>query len=201
MLWVTVKAKCECRHSVAQQTPASRRRLQRAPAYVYSSGYGASELCALHLLFTSSRRPLPVVVHGRQDYYASPASSSQPENSGMEVDQKKEPKKRASDTRVSEESDSKSEFDIDSFSNESNESNDKGCTQAQSRKALKGLKVQPAAILDFRNLSVLLATPKVAYQTYSLKEECEFHVVLRGVPKELPIEEVKEDSIIQNLPV
>ncbi|GBP84786.1 hypothetical protein EVAR_66656_1 [Eumeta japonica] len=65
----------------------------------------------------------------------------------------------------------------------------------------RGLKVQPEAIPDFRNLSALLATLKVAYHTYSLKEESEFRIVLRRVPKELSIEEIKEDLIIQNLSV
>ncbi|GBP45256.1 hypothetical protein EVAR_29004_1 [Eumeta japonica] len=50
------------------------------------------------------------------------------------------------------------------------------------RNTARGLKVQPAAIPNFRNLSALFATVKVAYHTYSLKEEREFCVVLRGVP-------------------
>ncbi|GBP57113.1 Nucleic-acid-binding protein from transposon X-element [Eumeta japonica] len=45
----------------------------------------------------------------------------------------------------------------------------------------KGLKVQPDSISDFRNLTNLLATMKAAYHTYSLKEEREFRVVLKGV--------------------
>ncbi|GBP34180.1 hypothetical protein EVAR_30733_1 [Eumeta japonica] len=61
--------------------------------------------------------------------------------------------------------------------------------------------IQPASATDFRNLSALLATLKVAYHTYSLKDEREFRVVLRGVPKEIPIEEVKEDLLTQDLPV
>ncbi|GBP69450.1 hypothetical protein EVAR_48807_1 [Eumeta japonica] len=52
-----------------------------------------------------------------------------------------------------------------------------------------------------KNLSALLATLKVAYHTCSLKEEREFCVVLRGVPKELAIKEVKEDLLVQDLPV
>ncbi|GBP86482.1 hypothetical protein EVAR_53834_1 [Eumeta japonica] len=179
----------------------------------------------------------------------------------MEVDQMKEQKKRASDTCMSEKSESESESDLALFSDESNESNDEGFTQVQSRKArkpfiqariypfigegtngfkvatdetdvitmpipkktqkspplcihdkdrwleirkqcvsknivisnarnaAKGLKVQLAAIPDFRNLCALLATLKVAYHTYFLMKEREFHVVLRGLPKELPIEE------------
>ncbi|GBP26109.1 hypothetical protein EVAR_15122_1 [Eumeta japonica] len=67
------------------------------------------------------------------------------------------------------------------------------------RNSIKGLK-KPATVTDYRNLSALLATLKVAYHTYSLKEEREFRVVLRGVPKKIPIEEVK-DQIAQDLPV
>ncbi|GBP60377.1 hypothetical protein EVAR_91413_1 [Eumeta japonica] len=66
---------------------------------------------------------------------------------------------------------------------------------------IKGPKLQPTAIPDFRNLSALLATLKVAYHTYSLKEEREVRVVLRGVPKKLSIEKVEEVLIIQDLPV
>ncbi|GBP43907.1 hypothetical protein EVAR_41763_1 [Eumeta japonica] len=40
-----------------------------------------------------------------------------------------------------------------------------------------------------------------SYITYSLKEEREFRVVLRGVPKLLPIEELKEDLLAQDLSV
>ncbi|GBP05725.1 hypothetical protein EVAR_5062_1 [Eumeta japonica] len=57
------------------------------------------------------------------------------------------------------------------------------------------------AVPDFRNLSTLLATLKVAHHTYSLKEKREFRVVLREVPKELPIEEIKEYLLAQDLPV
>ncbi|GBP55018.1 hypothetical protein EVAR_34493_1 [Eumeta japonica] len=60
------------------------------------------------------------------------------------------------------------------------------------RNTARDIKIQPVAIPDFRNLSALLATLKVAYYTYSLKKEREFWVVLQGVPKKLPTEEVKE---------
>ncbi|GBP44515.1 hypothetical protein EVAR_86737_1 [Eumeta japonica] len=39
------------------------------------------------------------------------------------------------------------------------------------RNTVRGLKVQPSDIPDFRNLSALLATLKVAYHTYSLKDK------------------------------
>ncbi|GBP55161.1 Probable RNA-directed DNA polymerase from transposon BS [Eumeta japonica] len=67
--------------------------------------------------------------------------------------------------------------------------NVKASKPANSSQTIRDLKVQPAANPDFRNLSALLAILQVAYHIYSLKEEREFRVVLRGVPKELPIEE------------
>ncbi|GBP09534.1 hypothetical protein EVAR_76547_1 [Eumeta japonica] len=77
--------------------------------------------------------------------------------------------------------------------------NDRHLLSFTIRADARGLKIQPATVPDFRNLSALLATLKVAYHTYSLKEEREFRVVLRGVPKEIPVEEVKEDLIAQDL--
>ncbi|GBP50545.1 Nucleic-acid-binding protein from transposon X-element [Eumeta japonica] len=65
----------------------------------------------------------------------------------------------------------------------------------------RGLKLQAKTIADFRNLQNLLVTLKIPFHTYSLKEEREIRVVLRGVPKELPVDEVKEDLLAQNLPV
>ncbi|GBP23381.1 hypothetical protein EVAR_22239_1 [Eumeta japonica] len=65
----------------------------------------------------------------------------------------------------------------------------------------KELKVQPDTISDFRNLTNLLATIKAAYHTYSLKEEREFRVVLKSVPKAFSLDEVKNDPLAQKLPV
>ncbi|GBP42159.1 hypothetical protein EVAR_25784_1 [Eumeta japonica] len=56
-----------------------------------------------------------------------------------------------------------------------------------------GLIVQPESVTHFSNLSNLLATMKAAYHTYSLKEEREFRVVLKGVPKEFLLKDVKTD--------
>ncbi|GBO98564.1 hypothetical protein EVAR_138_1 [Eumeta japonica] len=63
-----------------------------------------------------------------------------------------------------------------------------------------GLKLQ-AKTVAHRNLQNLLVTQGYAFHTYSLKEEREIRVVLRGVLREIPIEEVKEDLRSQNLPV
>ncbi|GBP86875.1 hypothetical protein EVAR_83474_1 [Eumeta japonica] len=63
------------------------------------------------------------------------------------------------------------------------------------RNSIKGLKIQPESVTDFRNLSSLLATLKVAYHTP--KGEREFRVVLRGVPKSPP--KRSEDLLTQDL--
>ncbi|GBP14698.1 Nucleic-acid-binding protein from transposon X-element [Eumeta japonica] len=46
-----------------------------------------------------------------------------------------------------------------------------------------------------------LLSYKFQFHTYSLKEEREIRVVLRGVPKEIPVDEVKDDLLSQSLPV
>ncbi|GBP19529.1 Nucleic-acid-binding protein from transposon X-element [Eumeta japonica] len=47
----------------------------------------------------------------------------------------------------------------------------------------------------FQNQTNLLATMKAAYHTYSLEEEREFRLVLKGVPKEFLLDEVKNDLV------
>ncbi|GBP64243.1 Nucleic-acid-binding protein from transposon X-element [Eumeta japonica] len=63
-----------------------------------------------------------------------------------------------------------------------------------------GLKLQTKTVADFRNLQNL-GTQHYAFHTYSLKEEWEIRVVLKGVPRKIQIEEVKEDLHSQNFPV
>ncbi|GBP51854.1 hypothetical protein EVAR_88559_1 [Eumeta japonica] len=72
---------------------------------------------------------------------------------------------------------------------------------SQARNSAQGLKLQAKTVADFRNLQNLLVSLKFAFHTYSLKEEREIRVVLRGVPKEIPLDEVKEDLLSQHLPV
>ncbi|GBP77769.1 Nucleic-acid-binding protein from transposon X-element [Eumeta japonica] len=78
---------------------------------------------------------------------------------------------------------------------------DKNIQISQARNSAQGLKLQAKSIADFRNLQNLLVSMKISFHTYSLKEEREIRVVLRGVPKEIPVDEVKEDLLSQNLPV
>ncbi|GBP66391.1 Nucleic-acid-binding protein from transposon X-element [Eumeta japonica] len=78
---------------------------------------------------------------------------------------------------------------------------DKGIQFSQARNSVQGLKLQAKTVADFKNLQNLLVCYKFKFHTYSLKEEREIRVVLRGVPKEIPVDEVKEDLVAQSLPV
>ncbi|GBP37273.1 Nucleic-acid-binding protein from transposon X-element [Eumeta japonica] len=55
---------------------------------------------------------------------------------------------------------------------------------SQARDSFQGLKLQAKTVADFRNLQNLLVTQGYAFHTYSLKEEREIRVVLRGVSRE-----------------
>ncbi|GBP97659.1 Nucleic-acid-binding protein from transposon X-element [Eumeta japonica] len=75
---------------------------------------------------------------------------------------------------------------------------DKNIHFSQARNSAQGLKLQAKTVADFRNLQNLLVTQKFAFHTYSLKEEREIRVVLRGVPilsQNLPVQSVRR---IQN---
>ncbi|GBP34443.1 Nucleic-acid-binding protein from transposon X-element [Eumeta japonica] len=72
---------------------------------------------------------------------------------------------------------------------------------SQARNSAQGLKLPAKTVADFKNLQNLLVSCNFKFHTYSLKEEREIRVVLRGVPKEIPVDEVKEDLLAQNLPV
>ncbi|GBP63255.1 hypothetical protein EVAR_56636_1 [Eumeta japonica] len=67
--------------------------------------------------------------------------------------------------------------------------------------SFQGLKLKAKTLADFRNLQNLLLTQGYAFHSYSLKQEQEIRVVLRSVPKDIAIEEDKEDLRFQNLPV
>ncbi|GBP00541.1 hypothetical protein EVAR_76849_1 [Eumeta japonica] len=66
---------------------------------------------------------------------------------------------------------------------------DKGIQFSQARNSVQGLKLQAKTVADFKNLQNLLVCYKFKFHTYSLKEEREIRVVLRGVPKEIPVDE------------
>ncbi|GBP23646.1 hypothetical protein EVAR_80263_1 [Eumeta japonica] len=66
---------------------------------------------------------------------------------------------------------------------------DKNIQISLARKSVQGLKLQAKTVADFRTLQNLLVTQKFSFHTYSLKEEREFRVVLRGVPEKIPVDE------------
>ncbi|CAG9574761.1 unnamed protein product [Danaus chrysippus] len=47
----------------------------------------------------------------------------------------------------------------------------------------------------------MLRLQKLEYHTYALPEERRLTVVIKGLPAEIPIDEIKEDLKSQNLPV
>ncbi|GBP82512.1 hypothetical protein EVAR_64034_1 [Eumeta japonica] len=60
---------------------------------------------------------------------------------------------------------------------------------SQARSSAKGLKLQAKNVTECRNLQNLLVTQ--GFHTYSLKEEYEIRIVLKGVPKKIPVKKVK----------
>ncbi|GJQ83750.1 hypothetical protein Trydic_g6782 [Trypoxylus dichotomus] len=64
-----------------------------------------------------------------------------------------------------------------------------------------GIKLFPETAADFRRLRNLLDGKKVQYHTFSLKEDKQLKVVLGGIPKEIPVEEVENELIQRGFPV
>ncbi|GBP66983.1 hypothetical protein EVAR_49958_1 [Eumeta japonica] len=122
-----------------------------------------------------------------EDYCASPASPSQSKTSVMEVDQKKEPRKRTSDTVCRRH-------------------------RPQPPKSPPSQRPtpprRPSSHLRLKRPNIRLSgvplerqTPRTLLRLKTLKPPS-LRIrrrLVRGVPKELPIEEFKEDLIIQNL--
>lgn len=64
-----------------------------------------------------------------------------------------------------------------------------------------GIKVQPSTSDDHRRLSRALREENIAYHTYALEDERLLRVVMKGVPKELPVELIKDDLLTKKYPV
>lgn len=62
------------------------------------------------------------------------------------------------------------------------------------------VKVQTPTRDDFRNLTRLLTTRKVAYHTYALPEERKVRAVLRNMPHEISNEDIHKDLVAQGFP-
>ncbi|KAA5621302.1 hypothetical protein F3H11_34190, partial [Pseudomonas aeruginosa] len=54
---------------------------------------------------------------------------------------------------------------------------------------------------DHRALTSYLRKENIGFHTYALQEDRELRVVIRGVPKELEIDYIKEDLTAQALPI
>ncbi|GJQ83770.1 hypothetical protein Trydic_g6801 [Trypoxylus dichotomus] len=65
----------------------------------------------------------------------------------------------------------------------------------------EGIKLFPETAADFRRLRNLFDGKKVQYYTFSLKEEKQLKVVLRGMPKDIPVQEVENELIQRGFPV
>lgn len=65
----------------------------------------------------------------------------------------------------------------------------------------QGVRVQVPTSTDFRNLTSLLAARAVEYHTYALEEERKLRVVIKGIPKEISVDDVKADLISQSFPI
>ncbi|KAJ8975573.1 hypothetical protein NQ317_018105 [Molorchus minor] len=55
-----------------------------------------------------------------------------------------------------------------------------------------GIRIFPASTTDYRQITKILAEAKVGFHTYSLPEEKQLRIVIRGLPEDLPETEIKE---------
>ncbi|KAJ8963909.1 hypothetical protein NQ317_006924 [Molorchus minor] len=56
-----------------------------------------------------------------------------------------------------------------------------------------GIRIFPATTTDYRQITKILAEAKVGFHTYSLPEERQLRIVIRGLPEDLPEKEIMED--------
>ena len=56
-----------------------------------------------------------------------------------------------------------------------------------------GIQLTPNTPTDHRNITKHLTNKNIDYHTYLLPEERDLNVIVKGLPKEIPIEEIKED--------
>ena len=56
-----------------------------------------------------------------------------------------------------------------------------------------GIQLTPNTPTDHRNITRHLTNKNIDYHTYLLPEERDLNVIVKGLPKEIPIEEIKED--------
>ncbi|XP_062526854.1 uncharacterized protein LOC134199621 [Bombyx mori] len=59
-----------------------------------------------------------------------------------------------------------------------------------------GIQIKVESSDDHRSLTAYLRKERIGYHTYALQEERELRVVIRGVPKELDVEQIKNDLVL-----
>ncbi|TLO55185.1 hypothetical protein FEG31_19275, partial [Acinetobacter baumannii] len=69
------------------------------------------------------------------------------------------------------------------------------------RNLANGIQIKVQTPDDHRALSSYLRKERISFHTYTLQEERELRVVIRGIPKELDVELLKADLLEQGLPV
>ncbi|CAH2099021.1 unnamed protein product [Euphydryas editha] len=69
------------------------------------------------------------------------------------------------------------------------------------RSTAQGIRVLVQDSTTHRRLTAFLRLEGISFHTYALEEEKQLRVVIRGVPKEIPVSSITEDLKHQNLPV
>ncbi|CAH2099939.1 unnamed protein product [Euphydryas editha] len=69
------------------------------------------------------------------------------------------------------------------------------------RSTAQGIRVLVQDSTTHRRLTSFLRMENISFHTYALDDEKQLRVVLRGIPKEIPISSIMEDLKLQNLPV
>ncbi|CAH2099807.1 unnamed protein product [Euphydryas editha] len=69
------------------------------------------------------------------------------------------------------------------------------------RSTAQGIRVLVQDSTTHRRLTSFLRMENISFHTYALDDEKQLRVVLRGIPKEIPISSITEDLKLQNLPV
>ncbi|KAA5713321.1 hypothetical protein F3G22_28470, partial [Klebsiella pneumoniae] len=77
----------------------------------------------------------------------------------------------------------------------------KNINDTNARNLANGIQIKVRTSDDHRALSSYLRKERISFHTYTLQEERELRVVIRGIPKELDVELVKAALLEQGLPV
>ncbi|CAH0559326.1 unnamed protein product [Brassicogethes aeneus] len=70
---------------------------------------------------------------------------------------------------------------------------------SQARTISDGIKIFPMTENDHRGITKKLNNDKIPYHCFTLPSQRQLHVVVRGIPSDIPLEEVKADLVSQGL--